>query len=161
MKTGTDTYIQWKQNHYDQDAIKSYGRNIWHIPARKIPRLTAISPFLRNTLRRISPTLQQFFHPLFLRIFGKVNTLLQKGGGDLNYGPTFRVPGLRSLVQGPTSDMDPRSQVSHLTFEMGSGSQLPPKISRLVSHFLDMPIKKLPQNSVTLKKINWNVKPYI
>ena len=24
MKTGTDTYIQWKKEDYDQDVIKSY-----------------------------------------------------------------------------------------------------------------------------------------
>ena len=69
MKTGTDTYIQWKQEHYDQDVIKSYSSYICHTPQlEQIPKLTA-SPLSYT----IPPTLLQFCHPSFLGIFGKIN----------------------------------------------------------------------------------------
>ena len=67
MKTGTDSYIQWKLEHYDQDVIKRYSRYICLTQARKIPRLTADPfptepppppPFLG------SPYPSEFFHSL-------------------------------------------------------------------------------------------------
>ena len=79
MKTETDTYIQWKQEHYDQDVIKSYVGYICHNPARKIPRLTA-SPHLR-----ILPTSSNFSISLFLGIFGNVSPPpLKKGCFELS-----------------------------------------------------------------------------
>ena len=74
MKTGSDTYNQCKQEHYDQDVMKSYSGYICHTPARKIPRLTA-SPLSYRIppLLMIRPTVQQFSHPPFPGIFGKVS----------------------------------------------------------------------------------------
>ena len=69
MKTGTDTYIQWKQEHYDQDAIKSYCSQTCHLLARKIPRLTS-SPL-------------SYRIPSFLGIFVKVNPPFREEGFDL------------------------------------------------------------------------------
>ena len=66
MKTGTDTYIQWKWEHYDQYVIKSYSSYIYHTPAR----LTA-SPL----------PFSNFYIPPFLGIFGKVNPPFKKGWG--------------------------------------------------------------------------------
>ena len=48
MKTGTDTYIQWKQERYDQDVIKSYSSCICLTPARKNTQTNSISHFLQN-----------------------------------------------------------------------------------------------------------------
>ena len=68
MKTETDTYIQQKQEHYDQDIIKSYSSYISHTPARTNTQTNSIP--LSYT---IPPILPQFCHPPFLGIFGKVN----------------------------------------------------------------------------------------
>ena len=42
------TPARCKQEHYDQDVIKSYSSYIYQTPARKIPRLTGSPPFLQN-----------------------------------------------------------------------------------------------------------------
>ena len=34
MKTETDAYIQWKQEHYDQDVIKIYSSYTCHTPEK-------------------------------------------------------------------------------------------------------------------------------
>ena len=48
---------------------------------KKVSRLTA-SPFpIESPLPRIPPTLQKFFHPCFLGIFGKVNCPPLNGRG--------------------------------------------------------------------------------
>ena len=45
MKTGTDTYIQWKE-HYDQDVIKSGTVVTFATPQlEKTPGLTGSPPF--------------------------------------------------------------------------------------------------------------------
>ena len=66
MKAGTDTYIQWKQEYYDEDVIKSYSSYICHTPARKNVQTNSIPPLTQNSpLLMIPSTLQQFFyHPL-------------------------------------------------------------------------------------------------
>ena len=48
MKTGSDTYIQWNMEYYDQDVIKSYSSYICHTLLEKIPRLTASPLPFRN-----------------------------------------------------------------------------------------------------------------
>ena len=74
MKIGTDTYIQGKQEHCDQDVIKSCSSYICLTPARKNIQTNSIPPFLQNPpLLRMPPTIQQFFHPPFLEVFGKFN----------------------------------------------------------------------------------------
>ena len=81
MKTGTDTYIQWKQEHYHQDVIKSYSSYICHNPARKTTRLTA------SSFPTESPYPLAIFPSHFLMIFGKVTPLpLKKRGRSSNYG---------------------------------------------------------------------------
>ena len=47
MKIGTDTYIKWKQEHYDHNVIKSYSINICHTLARKNTQTNSISSFLQ------------------------------------------------------------------------------------------------------------------
>ena len=74
MKTGTDTYIQRKQEHYDQDVIKSYNSYICHAPARKNTQTNTIPHFPTES----QPSLDvpypsaNFPSPSFLRFFGKV-----------------------------------------------------------------------------------------
>ena len=48
MKTRTDTYIQWKKEHYDQNVIKSYSSYICHTPASKNTQANSIPPFLQD-----------------------------------------------------------------------------------------------------------------
>ena len=74
MKTGTDTYIQWKQEHCDQDVIKSYSSYICHTQPRKNTHTNSISPFLQNPpfLGFPLPFINSSMAP-FLGIFGKVN----------------------------------------------------------------------------------------
>ena len=76
METVTDTYIQWKWEHYDQDVIKS--QYICHTPARKNTQTNSIPSFPTK-----SPLpFKTFPIPPFLGIFGKVNpTLLKKKFG--------------------------------------------------------------------------------
>ena len=63
MKIGTDTYIQGKQEHCDQDVIKSYSS----FQLKKIPRLTA-SPFPTEfPLLRMPLPFSNFSIPLFFR----------------------------------------------------------------------------------------------
>ena len=84
MKTGNDTYIQWKQELYDQDVIKSYSY-ICHTPTRKIPRLITSPTFLQNPpLLGIPLLFSNFSIFLFLGIFGKVIPP-QKGRGRFKY----------------------------------------------------------------------------
>ena len=45
MKTGTDTYVLWKQEHYHKDVMKSYSSYICHTPARKNTQTNSIPPF--------------------------------------------------------------------------------------------------------------------
>ena len=83
MKTGTDTYIQWKQEHYDQDVVKSYNSYICDTLARINTQKNNIPPFPTESLLRIPPTLQQFSYPsLSLGIFDKVNPPPFKKGGE-------------------------------------------------------------------------------
>ena len=79
MKTETDTYIQWKQEHYDQDVIKSYSSYICHTPAIENNQTNSIPPFPTESL----PALQQFFHsPSFLGfLVSSIPPPLLKGGG--------------------------------------------------------------------------------
>ena len=63
MKTGTDTYIPWKQEYSDQDVIKSRSNNICPTPAEY--------PLLFSN----------FSIPPFLGIFGKVSSPLLKKEG--------------------------------------------------------------------------------
>ena len=51
MKTGTDTYIQWKKEHYDQFVIKT-GRvvTLAITQLEKIPRLTVSPSFPTESL---------------------------------------------------------------------------------------------------------------
>ena len=78
MKTGTDTYIQWKQKHYDQDVIRSYSSYICHTLARKNTQTNNISPFpAESPLVRIPPYPSvNFPPPSTLWGFGKVNAPL-------------------------------------------------------------------------------------
>ena len=63
MKTWNDTYIQGKQEHCDQDVIKSYSS----FQLKKIPRLTA-SPFPTEfPLLRMPLPFSNFSIPLFFR----------------------------------------------------------------------------------------------
>ena len=78
MKRGADTYIQWKQEHYDQDVIKLQLLHLLH-PSQKNTQTNSIPPFLQNPPSQDPPTLQQFFHSPFLWIFGKVNPRLKRG----------------------------------------------------------------------------------
>ena len=82
MKTGTDTYIQWKQEHFGQDVIRSYSSYICHNPARKNTQTNSILPFPTESLSFQDPlSISNFSIPPFLGIFGKVNPPLKKGGG--------------------------------------------------------------------------------
>ena len=64
MKTGTDIQIQWKQEEYDQNLIKSDSSYICYTPARKTLRRTTYPPFLDDSpLLRIPLTLKRLFHP--------------------------------------------------------------------------------------------------
>ena len=81
MKTGIDTYIQWKQEHYDQDVIKSYSSYICDIPAGKNTQTNSLNPLSHRippSQDPPPPTLQQFFHPPFLGFFDKI----KKGGSN-------------------------------------------------------------------------------
>ena len=87
MKTGTDTYIQWKQEHYDQDVIKSYSSYIYHTPARKKILILTASPPLSYRIPLFLGLLYPsaiFPPPPFLGIFSKVNPPFKKRGS--NYG---------------------------------------------------------------------------
>ena len=83
MKTGIDTYIQWKQEHYGQDLIKSYSSYICHTLARKNTQTNSIPSFpTESPLLRIPLPFRNSSIPPFLEIFGKVNLPpLKRGWG--------------------------------------------------------------------------------
>ena len=85
MKTGVDTNIQWKQEHYGQDVIKSYSSYICHTLARQNTQPNSIlsfpteSPLLRIPLPFSNSSIPP---PPFLEIFGKINhPPLKRGWG--------------------------------------------------------------------------------
>ena len=68
MKTWNDTYIQGKQEHCDQDVIKSCSSYICLTPARKNIQTNSIPPFLQNPPFLGCPLpFSNFSIPLFLR----------------------------------------------------------------------------------------------
>ena len=68
MKIGTDTYIQGKQEHCDQDVIKSCSSYICLTPARKNIQTNSIPPFLQNPPFLGCPLpFSNFSIPLFFR----------------------------------------------------------------------------------------------
>ena len=73
MEIVTDTYIQWKEEHYDQDLIKSW--YICHTPARKNTQTNSILPFPTESPPFLGSHLpfKKFSIAPFLGIFGKVN----------------------------------------------------------------------------------------
>ena len=68
MKTWNDTYIQGKQEHCDQDVIKSCSSYICLTPARKNIQTNSIPPFLQNPPFLGCPLpFSNFSIPLFFR----------------------------------------------------------------------------------------------
>ena len=92
MKTGTESYIHWKQKHYYQDVIKS--QYICHTQARKNTQNNSILPFLQNfpLLQIPLPLPFNFSIPLpFLGIFGQANPpFKQKGASNYEKSNTFK-----------------------------------------------------------------------
>ena len=83
METVSDTYIQWKQEHYDQDVIKS--QYICHTPARKNTQTNSIPPFpTESPFLRISPCLSKILPcPSFLGFLVRsISPFKQEGGSN-------------------------------------------------------------------------------
>ena len=91
MKTETDTYIQWKLDHYDQDLMKSY--YICYTPARKNTQTNSIPPSLQNPPFLGSPLPFSNFSippPFFGFLVRSIHPSLPlKRQGSSNYGKSY------------------------------------------------------------------------